>query len=477
MYEGLSWSDYAPFSSQEQSVGGAGDGYTDMSTDYGWMDWGLADMDPLQFSTENNEGLPQGFGGRGSSLGRNLDEDALLNYLTKNNLQLKETSLGNNTGYRAAFNKDTGKIQGNPTLYDLNDNFMQGALMLAAPMLAPAAVGNALFGATGGLGTFLGGGTIGATGSMLTGNNPLQGFALGGLGSFMPDVAGYAGVTNDFAKGVVNKGLAGAATSAIQGGDVGRGAITGAAGGALSGLGGLFTSNGGMPDVGTMSGESADGTTYDMVAEAPTINYWGAPNAAVGATTRQAMSESPVTAAMEQSNEGGGLWDNVSSLLGFNGTGGVAGTKLQFGDLVQGLAGLYGYNRQRRNAKELMNTITGRRGAYEANLRSNLQRRDAAEGRRSDYSGRETQLQAALAELDSRNAPLISQLNQSRDNGLAQLLQTGLRLGSRAGWLPNSSPSMETRAMPSMSGLSQMFDSNPYSLMNTDPLRRKLGGS
>jgi hypothetical protein len=131
--------------------------------------------------------------------------------------------------------------------------------------------------------------------------------------------------------------------------------------------------------------------------------------------------------------------DKLFETLGINEGTSIPGfNSNNIGDWAQGLAGLYQGYRQRRNAKELMGMIGGRRGAYEQDLRRNLARRDAASGRRSDYAGREVALQSALAQLDSRNAPAMMQLQNSYMGGLGNMLQTGLRLGSKLGWISPS---------------------------------------
>ena len=87
---------------------------------------------------------------------------------------------------------------------------------------------------------------------------------------------------------------------------------------------------------------------------------------------------------------------------------------------------------QYRRARKLEKEMGARRGAYEGNLRRQLERRDAASGRRSNYAGRETQLQASLAELDSRNMPAMMALNNSQFGGLANMFQSGLRYAGKS---------------------------------------------
>jgi len=109
-------------------------------------------------------------------------------------------------------------------------------------------------------------------------------------------------------------------------------------------------------------------------------------------------------------------------------------TPTRFGDTAQGLLGMYSGYRRSRAAKEMLRSIGGNRGSYEANLRNQLRARDAANGRRSNYGGREVELQSALAQLDSRNAPAISQINDARYSGLDTMLRSGLNMGGNLGW-------------------------------------------
>ena len=64
----------------------------------------------------------------------------------------------------------------------------------------------------------------------------------------------------------------------------------------------------------------------------------------------------------------------------------------------------------------------GQNSAYSQALRQQLARKDAAGGRRSQYGPREVELQARLAELNSRNAPQLQKLSDSRNSNNNQLL-------------------------------------------------------
>lgn len=465
MYEGLNWQD-VPVG----VYGDSGDG-AQATMDYNWMDWNQPGFDSSNFL--RSMGYDQEGGGENFA----MDESKLGSYLQSKGLGLQQASLGNNTGYKSLYDLNTNNVYGTPTFYNNDDRTFQLGSAAVLGLANPAALGTAM-GATGGMASFLGGGALGSMGSMLTGSDPVKGFALGGLGSFMPDVAGYAGISNPIAKNAINSGLKGGLSAAIQGGDVGTNALLSGAVGGLNSLGGLFTQGAGeMPDVGTIGGEmnALNGESYAGTEGQPGTdlwNYWGNP-------TAPATADGKRTAQSESSGEGGGLFDSVSSLLFPTEGKGVFGTNLQIGDLAQGLAGLYGNYRQRRDAKEMLRGISGRRDAYSQNLQRSLQRRDAASGRRSDYGGRDVQLQAALAELDSRNAPAISQLNQQRQQGLAGMLAGALRMGGRAGVLPIGQPNPMAYSLAQGNvplGPQVAPDPNMYSLANGDPRLRRFGG-
>lgn len=111
----------------------------------------------------------------------------------------------------------------------------------------------------------------------------------------------------------------------------------------------------------------------------------------------------------------------------------VPKTSGQWGDLAQGLAGMYAGYQQRRDARDLQRQFMGNREAYVNNLRQQLQRRDAASGRRSNYSGRETELMAQLAKLDSQNLPAMQALKSGSTLGTLNMLTSALRYGGNMG--------------------------------------------
>lgn len=100
-------------------------------------------------------------------------------------------------------------------------------------------------------------------------------------------------------------------------------------------------------------------------------------------------------------------------------------------DAVGGLASLYMNNRAARDAKNTANSINqgveqqlsgmfGPNSAYAQQLRQQLDRRDAAAGRRSQYGPREVELQAKLAELAARTAPSLMQAQTQQSQAALQ---------------------------------------------------------
>jgi hypothetical protein len=235
-------------------------------------------------------------------------------------------------------------------------------------------------------GKVAGGAASAATNAALRGgslSDVAKSTALGGLSQYTPDVAGYAGITNPLASEAINSAARGGVSAAVGGGNIGKGTLAG-------GLQGLFSAG------------------LDK-AFTPSTNSGG--------------------------NSVNPFFSNLRSSLGLDNV-----TGKDVGDFAQGLAGVYTGYQQRRQAKDLMSMVGARRGAYETQLRNNLARKDAASGRRSDYAGRETQLQAALAELDSRNAPGMQQLMNAKLGGQTSILQSLLRLGGKQNWFGDQVP-------------------------------------
>ena len=285
-----------------------------------------------------------------------------------------------------------------------------------------------------------------------TGGNVWEGAARGALGGGAGgyiaglDAAGNAGVENELAKTAINRGISSGLTTALtpgsSGKDIGKSTVYGVG---MGGLGGMFSSNNDANPY-AMDYQEGGGLQSTNQSKAPWANPSWMPESSNAYESQS--SAAPWAPQGYQGDRSSTPSDNPfkTQLMGYLSKAGL--TPNNFGSIAEGLAGIYQANRQRKQAAELMNMMGGRRGAYESQLRNNLSRRDAASGRRSDYAGRETQLQAALAELDSRNAPALMNLSNMKLGGQMGMLQSGLRLGNKLDWF-NPGPQM-SNGIPSM---------------------------
>lgn len=98
--------------------------------------------------------------------------------------------------------------------------------------------------------------------------------------------------------------------------------------------------------------------------------------------------------------------------------------------LLGGLAGLYLSGRNNANTQDQINNINGLYGpnsAYAAQLQKQLEARDAAAGRRSQYGPRSVELQAALAGNAAKLAPTLQSLYTQKNNNTNLMLSTLLK--------------------------------------------------
>lgn len=154
----------------------------------------------------------------------------------------------------------------------------------------------------------------------------------------------------------------------------------------------------------------------------------------------------------------------ANNMTGYNGTtspvggaSGGGGNSFGAGDVAAGLAGLWAAGRASKDAKAAANAMSaqniqqqlsdmfGPNSAYAKTLKQELERKDAAAGRRSQYGAREVELQAKLAQLQAQSAPNLiqsytnsaqqqlaaSQAKRAQQNAmLANLLQMGKQSGA-----------------------------------------------
>lgn len=161
-------------------------------------------------------------------------------------------------------------------------------------------------------------------------------------------------------------------------------------------------------------------------------------------------SASPSSSVDESGSTLDGLGSFMKSLM--------PQTSERFGDQMSNLMGLYSGYRRYRDAKNARSQFGVNRGAYEAQLQAKLAAQDAARGRRSNVAGRTTQLQAALAELDSRALPGMNQLRETQFSGLDNMLRSGFGLGQSMGYWGRQPTQSFGAVAPGPRPLSGMFN-------------------
>lgn len=122
-----------------------------------------------------------------------------------------------------------------------------------------------------------------------------------------------------------------------------------------------------------------------------------------------------------------GLGNSIGGMLGKgnpagNGTSnGTASNGGGLGDVLSGIYGLYKGNEANQQTKTLSG-LYGQNSSYAQAMRQQLDRRDAAAGRRSQYGPREVELQARLADQYGRNAPTMMAMQNRSDAIRAQAI-------------------------------------------------------
>ncbi len=392
-----------------------------------------------------------------------IDPTKLQSFLGQRNLGLKSYDVPG-TSTRGLFDLTSGTQRGNLQQAGNDDtDYWLAAMMMAAPVLGAVGAGAMTQGAVAGAGG------AAASGDMSLSNmarGAATGAATGYASTYTPNYAGYAGVTNPVAEGAINSSVNSGISTGLRGGEVreamGRGAITG----------GLNAMSDPTFDElpGTMGGTMQDGYGESSVTMggSPTTTQYAANTQANTADQSIALPVGDENTARPFSAQ---IGDLVSGIAGALGNGKVG--NLQYGDLAQGLMGLYGGYQQRKQAKDLRDIISGRRGAYETNMRNNIAGKMRAGGKRSNISGREMQVQAALADLDSRNAPMFASLNNQEFAGLANMLQSGNMMLNRGGFYGAPRQAQQTPTLQTMNTTPMSID---YSLQPKQKNPFSLGG-
>lgn len=267
----------------------------------------------------------------------------------------------------------------------------------------------------------------------------------GGIGYANP--AEYAGISDPSYQRYANNALSASVNAGATGGNIGqalgRSAIGSGVNYAGNGVANYVNSGGGdmplgdMPDIGTLGG-TMQGEGSQLGENSATLGGMGSnlqagADAAASYNTPQ-MGSNPFIPMVQQ----------ALGLVAPNGSGGVSGNGL--GNMTGSLMGLYSAYQKRKQLGQLQGGLQGLYGQdspYAQNLRSQLARRDAAGGRRSQYGPREVELQAKLAGLNAQMAPtlanIMGQHNGATNMGLYNIAQlfngtgAGQKIGGMAG--------------------------------------------
>lgn len=456
-----------PYDFGDSSAGGIDFG------DFNWSDPSLSSLGALDFVTP-------GYGSGDSEQPGRIDQTKLADWLKQKNYGLFDRGLPGNMGERFLYDKTKNQMVGNPQIlnynegpaWDLASAFAGSILNPLASPLAGGGIGGA-FGLSGGAQTAANAAAMGGMNTAAQGGGLKDIFKSGAISGITsgagPDLAGPIGVTNKNLGNAINQGARGAVAAELSGGDWKSGAVSGAVPGLANYVGESF-----MPQNDQFTGGFSRGTAESN----PTFSqqYLGEP------IPEMSLASSPYMSSFNVSGFNPGIGgpepatpsfsDNFKQILSSVGLN----SPERFGDLAGGLLGMYSGYKRRRMAKELMGQIGGNRAGYEANLRRELQARDAAAGRRSDYAGRAAQVQSKLAEIDSRNAPALAQLQNMSYSGLEGMFGSGLRMAGKMGWFGSGyqQPGVYTPP-PSLPSLSQSMPTDPYSF-SLDQFKRRLGG-
>lgn len=287
----------------------------------------------------------------------------------------------------------------------------------------------------------------------------------GGLGGAVGAVnpAGYAGIDNPTYAKAVNGAISGAGTAAATGQNPLMGAVKGG-GGVLTNAGGnyitdqggklmddYFGQSGGAASLGGMLGWEGDyqppagagnyaGNSYQVAQNPPSYDYgsgnfndyeppstnglsfnkdgsvgsgYQAP-AGAGGYGGNPYTPGPQLNMPQADKQGSGnsVMDHFKSMMQSAGQG-AKESGIHFQNVGSNLMDMYSRNKQRKQQGALADNLSsmyGPNSPYAKVLEQNLSRHDAASGRRSQVGARQVELQARLAEMNSRNAPTLSKL-------------------------------------------------------------------
>ena len=448
--------------------GGSSNSSDNMATPYG-DGRGIYDFSPYGQDFNYNTGT---IGGDNDT--PRYDMQGMQDWLGDNNYSLRETpDQYSNSTLRGLFSNTTNAPV-DPTItptgyggssaiqtFNNDDQVFKMASLAAAGLINPAFIGTQL-GATGLGASALGGGIMGTNAALFNGAKTLKDVGMGaltgaagaGIGKINP--AEYFGVTNPIASRALNGATRAGISAGMGGGDPVRAALSGGLVGGLNGMsaGSLSSGTGSIDDLpGTIGGniDMAEGIGQGEPMS-PALTESNMQTAGLDPT---AFAGTPLERSYAQSATGreSAPQSNTITDIFSNGIPTPFGGRVGLGDFAGGLMGLYQAYDQRKRAKNLAGQLAGNYGpnsAYAQRLRSELQRRDAAGGRRSQYGPREVDFQAKMAGLNAQMAPTLSNLDQQVGNSNWTMANSILNLGHLFGKGPDkvSSQQLPTLQQP-----------------------------
>ena len=423
----------------------------------GYAMWGLGNMSSPWAQETGFQGNPYLTGGTWDSP-ESVFNPEYQQYLQNNNYTFAPgysgadplSSLFKNGNYQGTKQVTSGDSVFGTVMNTLGSAFLGGAMgpggALGLGGTASGALGGGVFGGmTGGAQGALRGAVTGG----LTGSNPAQ----------------LAGIENQGLQKMFNSGLGGTTSALLGGSSLPQALTAGATSAGVSGLkafGGktgsfmsdIFDKFSGDGELGDLPGNmvtgndpynatpeqySDEGARFDTSAGLP---YGYAPQGQGNSSLpdQQAQSFSPSSFSMPNMGDVGGFVGN------------------HLGDLATGLYGIYNNRRQQKalsgqmnqmqdwynknsatnqTAMKTLQDLYSNNSPYAAQLRNKLTAQAAATGRRSNISGRETQMQAALADKYASILPQLTSMQNQQNSMGSALAQANMQAQQQRALLQN----------------------------------------
>lgn len=448
--------------------GGGGDAYSGFQadpnslTDYGLPQWFGQVQTPQEFmdaGIEFDQNSKYSDYDLSQLQGLGLGKGTRLTGIDANSFMGIDNPSGDQQLWRQTmYNNVDGKwTPGQSEMVQDQDFKLGDAFKIAAPLLMNfiPGIGTGLSSMFGGgmLGNVAAGATLGGTTSALTGGKFGKGALLGGIGAGlgtatkMFNPAAKLGIENPTLGKMFNNTLNTAAMTGLRGGDVGKAVGSTLLRDGLNFAGNTMFSgdnkmNGGMSygGDGTLSlGSFLENPQTFAPAASTRYDDMGMDN-----DWQQNLFGSSLDFGGQQSFAPDGMNipgnNQTNPLMSFLRDSMTRGGKQTMGaglgDMAGSLLGLYQANRARRDMKDQirgLGSMFGQDSSYATTMRNQLNRRDAAGGRRSQYGPREVELQAKLAEMGQRNIPALQQLYSGQQAQQAMMMRNLLQLGNQTG--------------------------------------------